>query len=441
MNPVEIRWTRRGATPVQVSAGGEHCVALVSLSRSKHRRDAVAYAWGNPANGRLGPDRDQNHATPMEVEDVSEALRKSRRKIRSLAAGGSHTLAVLDSGEVAAWGEGGYGQLGDGHMWDRAEPVMVTGLQGVQGASAGCRHSMALVVDAEGTHVWGWGFNRWGELGCGDCNVRLQPQRVRGFDGCTVERVVAGERHTIALTDGKARRVEDLPEYRGFVDAYRKGGLLVYDALRRTMSEKGLNPDWLDTPLEFFPGQPGMTDSECRPSTIESGMEWCMDVAPPGKDGFDKWRGGHEVVYVCRPCRRLRVCLACARRCHWKHHIEPSFRLRDSREPCDCSSAGGLCTCKWSPMRDKFRFIAARSADGPTIASDDVGKDGSLHPSDLRELLQVIRGGAAFVTSEDVSDGVAHLTQGGEHDRIHYVPFERWYEEYFGKKDAELENA
>lgn len=435
--PKQIRWATQEIA-LQVSAGAEHSVSLVDILRPNHRHDIVAYAWGNPENGRLGSHKGETHATPMEVEDLTETLRKLKRKIVSLSAGGSHTLAVLNSGEVAAWGGGGYGQLGDGHMWDRPESVMAAGLQGVRSASAGARHSLALAVDLTGTHAWGWGFNRWGELGCGNDSVRLQPQHIGGLHGCTVESVDAGDRHSIALTNGKALRVKDLREYKGFIDAYRKGGLLVYDALKQTMVKKNLNPDWLDTPLEHFPGQPGMADSECRAGPLEPHMEWCMDTAPPGKDNFESLRGGHEIVYICRPCHRDRVCLACARRCHSKHHIEPAFRLRNSFKPCDCSATPGMCTCKWSPMRDHFRRMAGA---GSMPRNPAMNEDGSLHPSELRELLQTVRGGAAFVSSDDVDDGLAQLTQAGELMQIDYVPFEKWYEEYFGRIDAAFDEA
>lgn len=434
---MEIRLTQQ-ETPLQVSAGAEHSVALVDIRRPNNRREVVAFAWGNPANGRLGSQRDQLHASPMEVENLTEALRRLKRKIVSLSAGGTHTLAVLRSGEVAAWGGGGYGQLGDGQMWDRPEMVMTTGLQGVRSVSAGTRHSLALAVDPAGTRLWSWGFNRWGELGCGDCSVRLQPQRIGGLNGCTVQRVEAGDRHSIALTNGKALRVKDLREYRGFIDAYKKGGLLVYDTLKQTMTAQDLNPDWLDTPLEFFPGQPGMTKEECQKGAPEPHMEWCMDIAPPGKDTFDSLRGGHEIVYVCRPCRRDRVCLACARRCHASHHIDPAYRLRNSSKLCDCSATPGMCICKWSPMRDHFRRMTAAGSKPGTSSLDE---DGSLHPSELRELLQVVRGGAAFVTSDDVDDGLAQLTQGGEVHWINFIPFERWYEEYFRRIDVALDEA
>lgn len=42
---------------------------------------------------------------------------------------------------------------------------------------------------------------------------------------------------------------------------------------------------------------------------------------------------------------------------------------------------------------------------------------------------------------DDVDDGLAQLTLGGEKEKIEYLLFERWYEEHFSKIDAELEDG
>ena len=45
--------------------------------------------------------------------------------IESIAAGGSHTLAISTDGTVWAWGKNTNGQLGDGTISDRYLPVQV----------------------------------------------------------------------------------------------------------------------------------------------------------------------------------------------------------------------------------------------------------------------------------------------------------------------------
>lgn len=45
------------------------------------------------------------------------------------------------------------------------------------------------------------------------------------------------------------------------------------------------------------------------------------------------------------------------------------------------------------------------------------------------------------LNQDDVDDGLAQLTMGGEKERIEYLPFERWYEDHFSKIDAELDDG
>src|SRR5206468_1761471 len=78
--------------------------------------------------------------------------------------GGDFSLARKSDGSVWAWGNNGFGQLGDGSTAERDAPVHVSGLSGAVAVSAGESHSLAVRND--GT-VWAWGANRFGQLGDG----------------------------------------------------------------------------------------------------------------------------------------------------------------------------------------------------------------------------------------------------------------------------------
>src|SRR5207249_58779 len=90
--------------------------------------------------------------------------------VTAIAAGrADFSLALQADGSVMAWGENGWGELGNGTTstsgcYCITTPAPVSGLSGVTAVVAGYRHSLAL--DGDG-NVWAWGLNDSGQLGNG----------------------------------------------------------------------------------------------------------------------------------------------------------------------------------------------------------------------------------------------------------------------------------
>ena len=84
-------------------------------------------------------------------------------RITMICGGDRHSLALDDQGQVWAWGNGSYGQIGDNLTGGSSVPKKVTALttQIVQ-ITSGYEHSMAL--DDQG-NVWVWGNNDRGQVG------------------------------------------------------------------------------------------------------------------------------------------------------------------------------------------------------------------------------------------------------------------------------------
>lgn len=117
-----------------------------------------------------------------------------------LATGFGHTCARKANTTVACWGDNGKGQLGTGLLPADQTAPQATGLTGVADLTAGAFHSCALEQNGS---VACWGKNQYGELGLGvSGGARLTPQPLAGL--ADVLAVAAGYSHTCAIRDGGA---------------------------------------------------------------------------------------------------------------------------------------------------------------------------------------------------------------------------------------------
>jgi alpha-tubulin suppressor-like RCC1 family protein len=161
--------------------------------------DRTVMCWGDDSYGQLGDggDRMSSALSPVRVPGLAEVV--------AISAGGSHACALRTDSSVACWGWNGYGQVGSGPVGGVARPETVIGLSGVVDVAAGSAHSCALLSD--GT-VRCWGRDYADALGTNcQCTVNgysTTPVIVDGVAGATA--ISAGGDHTCALiADGSVR--------------------------------------------------------------------------------------------------------------------------------------------------------------------------------------------------------------------------------------------
>ena len=149
--------------------------------------------WGANGSGQVGDGTQTYRATPVTVSELSGAT--------AITAGNSHTCAIVSGGEVRCWGDNGSGQVGDGTQTPRSTPVTVSGISGAIAITAGNSHTCAIV---SGGDVRCWGSNESGELGDGTQTNRSTPVAVSELSDATA--ISGGRSHTCAvLADDTAR--------------------------------------------------------------------------------------------------------------------------------------------------------------------------------------------------------------------------------------------
>ncbi len=241
-NGYKANWERgashtmvKGLTEVTaVAAANEHALALT--------RNGKVYAWGANNDGMLGRgvggfegESGIDSRIPNEVPGLSE-------KVKAIAVGGASDYALLQGGEVEAWGQNSDGELGvawnhecekvnssakackpficktgGGNQLCETSPQPVVYSEGhpitnVVAIAAGSESAYALL---ENGHVLSWGSNKQGALGQPSAEIGsgakfIPPGEVKREAGlgseplAHVAELSAGAHHVLALVEGGA---------------------------------------------------------------------------------------------------------------------------------------------------------------------------------------------------------------------------------------------
>jgi alpha-tubulin suppressor-like RCC1 family protein len=130
-----------GKTPIAVSGGSEHSLALCA--------DGALAGWGRNS-GRLG-NGSGTGSTALVPVLVNQMGALAGKTVTAISGGDAHSLALCSDGNLAGWGANPYGQLGDNGTSDRSVPVLVStsSLQAGErfvAAGTGMYHSLAVVA-------------------------------------------------------------------------------------------------------------------------------------------------------------------------------------------------------------------------------------------------------------------------------------------------------
>ncbi len=180
ITPVRVEDLPSAATAVSI--GVYHACAILD--------SGGLMCWGNNTYGQLGIDDPSSSSvpSPRDVYGLSAG-------VAAVAAGESHTCALLNGGDVMCWGKNSSGQLGDGTTERRSTPVVVPEELGMTAIAADNDHTCAIM---SGGGVKCWGLNDSGQLGDGTLQNSSSPRSVQGLES-GVKAIGCGQGHTCAV--------------------------------------------------------------------------------------------------------------------------------------------------------------------------------------------------------------------------------------------------
>ena len=158
---------------------------VVSLAQT----DGDVYSFGSGYSGVHGLGDIGDCYVPTKIPTLSG--------VKAVAAGGIHSLVLLENGDVYSFGYNWEGQLGLGDRGERRVPTKIPTLSGVKAVAAGGIHSLVLLENGD---VYSFGYNEYGELGLGDNSFGSTiPTKIPTLSG--VKAIAAGGYHSLVLLE------------------------------------------------------------------------------------------------------------------------------------------------------------------------------------------------------------------------------------------------
>ncbi|XP_078269385.1 putative E3 ubiquitin-protein ligase HERC4 isoform X2 [Rhinoraja longicauda] len=167
--------------------------------KARKRPGSQVFSWGQNKNGQLGLGRDiGNQPSPQPVRSLNGV------PFVQLAAGGTHSFALSFSGAVFGWGSNKFGQLGLNDEIDRYVPALLKSLRTQKIVYICCGEDHTATLTKEGG-VFTFGAGGYGQLGHNSTNHEINPRKVFELMGYVITQISCGRQHTLAFVPSSGK--------------------------------------------------------------------------------------------------------------------------------------------------------------------------------------------------------------------------------------------
>jgi RCC1 and BTB domain-containing protein len=134
------------------------------------------------------------------ADNIPKIINKlSGESIVDISCGCCHSLVLTQTGHVYGFGRNDYGQIGCTNYPHQLTPIKINGFNNekVISVSCGYEHSLALTEYGE---VYGWGRNDLGQLGINNVTHQNTPNKVQNLNDVFIEKIICGQSHSLLLS-------------------------------------------------------------------------------------------------------------------------------------------------------------------------------------------------------------------------------------------------
>ena len=215
-NPKKVEYFIKNNIKIKkISCGGYHTIVIGENNNMNNEEEL--YSFGKGIFGQLGYGTSEDSSNPKKVLFNKNQIRKyeggEKINIIDIKCGGEHSLFLSSNNNLYACGHGYLGQLGLGNDKNIKSPLIVQSLtnKNVIEIAAGWSHSLVLIDDG---NVYSTGCNKYGELGLGKKSNRYNYTWISKLSKLNIKHISAGGHHSWCLLDNSEplRRGKKSPE-------------------------------------------------------------------------------------------------------------------------------------------------------------------------------------------------------------------------------------
>jgi len=156
------------------------------------------WAWGQNNYGQVGNGTKIDQETPVQITGTNSIINPTITVAFENVYGKNNTFIALDeNGDLWGWGYNYDGQVGNGNNNNQTIPIQITGSNSINPSITidfvnVYENSYTFIALDSNGDLWGWGWNHYGQVGNGTKSNQLTPIQITGSNSTINSEITVG---------------------------------------------------------------------------------------------------------------------------------------------------------------------------------------------------------------------------------------------------------